>query len=95
MSASGRKRYSRLNWPLSTDSGQNPNHIKTMTNEKNYSGIAVNERLYEAGLLDDFFKAANKKDRDKMIALLRVIELDKSQAEEFADATLKNWAFSG
>lgn len=66
-----------------------------MTNEKNYSGIAVNERLYEAGLLDEFFKAANKKDRDQMIAILMSIELEKSQAEETADATLKNWAFSG
>lgn len=68
--------------------------MTAMTNEKNNSGIKVNERLYEAGLLDDFFKAANKKDRDKMISILMSIELDRSQAEETADTTLKNWAFS-
>ena len=54
----------------------------------------MNERLYDAGFLDDFFKAANKKDRDKMIDILMSIELDRSQAEDFADTTLKNWAFS-
>ena len=68
--------------------------MTTMTNEKNYSGIEVNERLNNAGLLDEFFKAANKKDRNKMIDLLVSIELEKPQAEKFADTTLKNWAFS-
>lgn len=66
-----------------------------MNNKQNLSGIVVNERLYDAGLLDEFFKAANRKDRDGMVALLVSIELDRSHAEEFADATLKNWAFSG
>jgi hypothetical protein len=65
-----------------------------MASEKNYSGITVNERLYDAGLLDDFFKAANKKDRNKMIALLMLIELERSQAEETTDTILKNKAFS-
>ncbi|MDX5151114.1 MAG: hypothetical protein R3188_01440 [Acidiferrobacterales bacterium] len=65
-----------------------------MTSEKKYSGIKVNERLYDAGLLDDFFKAANKKDRNEMIALLMSVELERSQAEETADTILKNRAFS-
>lgn len=55
----------------------------------------MNERLYDAGLLDDFFKAANKKDRDEMIALLMTIELERSQAEETTDTILKNQALSG
>lgn len=65
-----------------------------MTSEKNYSGMSVNERLYDAGLLDDFFKAANKKDRNEMVALLVSIELERSQAEKAADTVLNNQAFS-
>lgn len=65
-----------------------------MANEKNYSGITLNERLYDAGLLDDFFKAATRKDRDEMVALLMSIELEKPEAEKTADAVLKNRAFS-
>jgi len=66
-----------------------------MTNEKNYSVMVVNERLYEADLLDDFYRAATKKDRNEMIVLLMAIELDRSQAEETADTILNNAAFNG
>lgn len=53
----------------------------------------MNERLNNAGLLDDFFKAANKKDRERMVALLVSIELERSQAEEFTESILSNPAF--
>lgn len=66
-----------------------------MTSEKNYSVMTVNNRLYDAGLLDDFYKAATKKDRNEMIALLMSVELDKSQAEETTDTILNNPAFDG
>lgn len=66
-----------------------------MANEKNFSGIVINQRLSSAGLLDDFYRAANKKDRDTMVALLISIELEASQAEEAADIILNNRAFSG
>lgn len=57
--------------------------------------MTVNNRLYDAGLLDDFYKAATKKDRNEMIALLMSVELDKSQAEETTDTILNNPAFDG
>lgn len=59
-----------------------------MTSKKNYSGIAVNQRLSEAGLLTEFFNAANKKDRDDMISILLSIEYEQAQAEEVSDAIL-------
>jgi hypothetical protein len=65
-----------------------------MASEKNISGIAMNERLNDAGLLDDFYKAANKKDRNKMIALLMSVGLERSQAEETSDTILNNPAFN-
>lgn len=60
-----------------------------MSNEKNHSDKTVNERLYDARLLDDFYRAANKKDRNEMNAILMSVELDRSRAEETADTILK------
>jgi len=68
--------------------------IFIMASESKLSGIAVNARLNDAGLLDDFYRAANKKDRGEMIALLISIELDQSQAEETIDTILGNPAFN-
>ena len=65
-----------------------------MTNEKNKSDMTVNERLYEAQLLDDFYIAASKKDKAGMITLLMSVELDESEAEETADSILNNQAFT-
>jgi hypothetical protein len=61
-----------------------------MTSEKKYSIVAVNKRLYDAGLLDDFYKAATKKDKDVMVALLMSVELERSQAEETIDTILES-----
>jgi len=55
----------------------------------------MNGRLYDAGLLDAFFVAANKKDRDEMIALLMLIELERSQAEKTVDTILNTQESSG
>ena len=65
-----------------------------MTSEKNFSVNTMNARLNEAGLLEDFYGAANKKDRDGMVALLMSVEIEKSQAEETSDAILNNPAFN-
>ena len=63
-----------------------------MTSNK-YSGMTVNERLYAAGLLDNFFNIANRKDRNEMVALLMSVELDRSEAEKTADTILNSPAF--
>lgn len=41
-----------------------------------YSGMTVNERLFAAGLVDAFDDAARRRDRDKMIELLRRVEVE-------------------
>jgi len=45
-------------------------------NEKpEYAGMTVNERLFAAGLLDEFEEAARARDRARMIALLAQVEI--------------------
>ena len=54
----------------------------------------MNERLYSAGLLDEFFIAANKKDRNGLITVLMLIEFERPEAEKTADAILESHTFS-
>jgi hypothetical protein len=53
-------------------------------------GMTVNERLYSAGVLDEFDSAARKRDRDAMIALLMKTDLSREQAEQSIDALLSD-----
>jgi|GEM_PF-3251130 hypothetical protein len=55
--------------------------------------MALNAQLYDAGLLDDFYKAASRKDRTEMISLLISIEINMAEAEKTADAVLESPAF--
>jgi len=41
-----------------------------------YSGMTINERLSAAGLVDAFDDAARRRDRDKMIELLRCVDVE-------------------
>jgi hypothetical protein len=49
--------------------------------------MTVNERLYEAGLTQAWDAAAISRDGDRMIELLRQVELEE-QAEQILNATL-------
>jgi hypothetical protein len=62
--------------------------------QDNDTGKTVNERLHAAGLMEAFFRAANKKDRDEMISILESIDLDRTQAEATADSIINNPAFT-
>ena len=55
-----------------------------------YGGMTVNERLFTAGLIDEWDKAVLKRDRAGMIEVLMATELTSKQAAETADATLAN-----
>jgi hypothetical protein len=44
-----------------------------------FSGMTVNERLFEANLLDEFDAAARRRDRGRMIALLRLMDVDTAE----------------
>ena len=43
--------------------------------ENRYAGMTVNERLYVSGLIDEFDEAAEKKDTEKVRAILEKVEL--------------------
>jgi hypothetical protein len=43
-----------------------------------YSGMTVNERLYISGLLQKFDDAVNEKDINKIIKILKEVELEES-----------------
>ena len=43
-----------------------------------YSGMTVNERLYISGLLQKFDDAVKEKDINKIIKILKEVELDES-----------------
>ena len=40
-----------------------------------YAGMTVNERLYVSGLMDEFEEAVEKKNTDKVRAILEKVEL--------------------
>jgi hypothetical protein len=54
-----------------------------------YSGMTVNERLFEAGIMDQWTTAAELRDRNRMIELLGQVELSE-QAEQVVDTILAN-----
>ena len=43
--------------------------------DNKYAGMTVNERLYVAGLLDEFEKAVSDKNTEKVIRILKKVEL--------------------
>lgn len=43
--------------------------------ENKYAGMTVNERLYVSGLMDEFDEAVEKKDTEKVRAILEKVEL--------------------
>ncbi len=47
-----------------------------MKDRTRYAGMTVNERLFEAGLLQAFDTAAKARDRSEMIRILREIDVD-------------------
>lgn len=63
-------------------------------NTTRYGGMTVNERLFTAGLLEQFGFAARARNRDKMIALLGEVELG-DDATLITDAILANPAKYG
>lgn len=55
-----------------------------------YSGMTVNERLFEAGLMANFEAAVRSKDRNRIISVLTMVQLSKDDAAFTADMMLAN-----
>lgn len=49
--------------------------------DNKYAGMTVNERLCVSGLMDQFDKAVEKKDRDEAIRILKEVELTDENIE--------------
>ncbi len=60
-----------------------------MQRESRYAGMTTNERLFEAGLLAEWNAAARSRNRERMIELLRKVDLG-DQAEWIVDTVLLN-----
>lgn len=60
-----------------------------------FAGMTVNERLFSAGILDQFDAAARRRDRLAMLSLLRRVSLTERQAAETADTILADPSFYG
>ena len=57
--------------------------------------MTVNERLFSAGILDQFDDAARRRDREAMLAYLRRVAMTDSQAAWTTDTILANPSFYG
>jgi hypothetical protein len=44
------------------------------------SGMTINERLFATGKLEAFDDAAQRRDRDAMVRILRSVEVDNAEA---------------
>lgn len=55
-----------------------------------YSGMTLNERLFEAKLLDQFQAAANAKDRKTLIDILGRVDVKSKEAEWTVDTIFSN-----
>ena len=47
-----------------------------------YKGMTVNERLYVSGLIDAFDKAAKERDVEKVVKILKEVEIADESAVE-------------
>lgn len=57
----------------------NPNANVWLRRVLNYAGMTVNERLFVAGLLEEFDAAINARDREAAVELLRRVQLDHGE----------------
>jgi hypothetical protein len=68
--------------------------VEVTTSGPNYGGMTTNERLFVAGLLDEFDAAIYAADRHKAIDVLSRVELAE-QAASIVDTTLADPAKYG
>ena len=55
-----------------------------------YDGMTVNERLFEAKLLDEYDSAVKKRDKKALVKILKKVTLSEEQANAIIDAIFSN-----
>ena len=60
------------------------------TARPDYRGMTVNERLFTAGLLEEYDVAARRRDRATMILILLRVDLPEKDATPSVDTVLAN-----
>jgi hypothetical protein len=61
--------------------------------KQDYSGLTVNERLCVSGLLERFDAAARRRNRERMIAMLKRVALPEKYAAQWVDTLLGDQNF--
>ncbi len=51
-----------------------------------YKGMTVNERLYASGLMDEFDKAVENKNIDKVKSILKKVELNETSIKPILES---------
>lgn len=57
-----------------------------MKNEKIFSGMTVNERLYVSGLMNDFDYCLKRKDVEGLKSILKKVELNENSILDIIDS---------
>ena len=52
--------------------------------------MTVNERLFEADLMSEFDEATKERNKIRMVAILKEVELTEAQANETSEAIIQN-----
>lgn len=60
-----------------------------------YSAMTVNERLFEANLIDRFDAAVRSRDKAQIVEILMAVQLSPDQASATANSVLANAGFYG
>jgi hypothetical protein len=71
------------------------NEQNTESDHTRFAGMTVNERLFVAGILDQFDDAARRRDRQAMLAYLHRVAMNDRAATETTDAILANPSYYG
>lgn len=58
--------------------------------QNKYSGMTVNERLFHAGLLDDFDKSIEEQDKTKLVLVLEKVFLSQENIEAIIEKYIKD-----
>ena len=60
------------------------------SDKKEYSGMTLNEMLYEAGLMKDFDSAIRKKDKTALIRILKSVNIAEKSASKIIESIFSN-----